>query len=182
MILGERVRLRGLDKQDLPICVVWLNDPDVRQGLNRYLPLSIDQEESWYKDISSHPPEEMPMIIEISDKKDSWIPIGCTSFVNYLPRDRSAEFGVFIGEKKYWQQGYGNEVTRLMLKHGFNNLNLHRIYLRVFETNPRAIRCYENVGFIHEGRMRQGVFQDGKYIDILLMSVLYPEWQKGEQL
>jgi len=89
--------------------------------------------------------------------------------------------GIYIGEKKFWSQGYGGEAIELMLAHGFNNLNLNRIYLRVGETNPRGIRCYERVGFIHEGRMRQARFEDGQYINVLLMSVLRSEWQDTHQ-
>jgi len=65
---------------------------------------------------------------------------------------------------------------RLLLRHGFATLNLHRIYLRVFEDNPRAIRSYEKAGFVHEGRQRQGEYHEGEFHDVLFMSVLRPEW------
>jgi RimJ/RimL family protein N-acetyltransferase len=82
-----------------------------------------------------------------------------------------------IGEKSLWNMGYGTEVMRLMLKHGFNTLNLNRIALEVYENNPRAIRSYEKAGFFLEGRKRQGMYKNGRYIDIFLMSVLRSEWQ-----
>ncbi len=86
--------------------------------------------------------------------------------------------GIVIGEKTYWNKGYGTEVIGLLLRHGFTTLNLHRIYLRVFQNNKRAIRAYEKAGFIHEGRQRQAEFQDGKYLDVILMSVLKDEWKE----
>jgi RimJ/RimL family protein N-acetyltransferase len=55
---------------------------------------------------------------------------------------------------------------------------LNRIFLRVYETNPRAIRSYEKAGFVHEGRMRQAEFKDGEYFDVFLMSVLRSEWKE----
>jgi RimJ/RimL family protein N-acetyltransferase len=67
---------------------------------------------------------------------------------------------------------------RLMLQHGFDTLNLNRIFLRVYSNNLRAIRCYEKAGFVQEGCMRQAHYQDGNYLDILLMSVLHSEWVK----
>ena len=67
---------------------------------------------------------------------------------------------------------------QFILHHGFNNLNLNRIFLRVNETNPGAVKSYENAGFIHEGRLRQAHYQKGQYIDVLLMSVLRSEWMK----
>ena len=104
--------------------------------------------------------------------------IGNSGFFNIDWRNRGAELGIVIGDKAYWNKGYGTEVMRLLLHHGFTTLNLHRIFLRVFEGNPRAIRAYEKAGFVHEGRMRQAEFRDGKYLDVLLMSVLRPEWQE----
>ena len=73
--------------------------------------------------------------------------------------------------------GYGTKVMRLLLTHGFDSLNLNRISLLVFETNPRAIRTYEKAGFTHEGILRQAVYQNGEYHDIYVMSVLRSEWK-----
>ena len=67
---------------------------------------------------------------------------------------------------------------RLILKHGFETLNLNRIFLRVYANNPRAIRSYEKVGFVHEGTMRQSAYKDGQYIDVVFMSILRSEWQR----
>ena len=90
---------------------------------------------------------------------------------------RALKTGIVIGEKACWNQGYGRDAMCLMLKYGFCTLNLHRIFLRVYESNIRGIKAYEHAGFKHEGRMRQGRFQDGKFIDVLLMSALSSEWQ-----
>jgi RimJ/RimL family protein N-acetyltransferase len=86
-----------------------------------------------------------------------------------------------IGDKRHWNKGLGTEAMQLLLKHGFETLNLHRIYLRVFANNPRAIRSYEKAGFVVDGRLREAHFADGVYIDDLLMSVLRPEWQARNQ-
>jgi RimJ/RimL family protein N-acetyltransferase len=80
-----------------------------------------------------------------------------------------------IGDKTCWNQGYGTESVRLLCQHGFNTLNLNRIFLHVFESNPRAIRAYEKAGFTLEGRERQAEYKDGKFIDVLRMSLLKSE-------
>jgi RimJ/RimL family protein N-acetyltransferase len=175
MITGKRMRLRAISKNDLPAFVDWLNDPEVNRHIAIYYPLSLDREQSWYTDIMTHPVEEQPLAIEIRDG-DSWKTVGDISFLNFLQHERSAEIGIFIGEQSAWSKGYGTEAMRLMVNYGFDSLNLNRIYLRVFETNPRAIHCYEKAGFQHEGRQRQAHFLDGKYIDVLMMSILKNEW------
>lgn len=175
MIYGDRIRLRHVEREDLPQFVEWLNDPEVYQGLSMHTPLSMAEEENWFENILKGPIDERPLVIEAMED-DEWRVIGNSGFHNLDWRSRNAELGIFIGDKTYWDQGYGTEVVKLLLRHGFSTLNLHRIYLRVFEDNPRAIRSYEKADFVHEGRLRQGEFHDGQFHDVLFMSVLRPEW------
>lgn len=175
MIYGDRVRLRHVEREDLPKFVEWLNDPEIYQGLSMYTPLSMAEEENWFETMLKNPKDEHPLCIE-AKVDDGWQLIGNSGFFDLDWRNRSAELGIFIGDKTFWNQGYGTEVIRLLLRHGFSTLNLHRIYLRVFEDNPRAIRSYEKAGFVHEGRQRQGEYHEGEFHDVLFMSVLRPEW------
>ena len=197
MITGERVRFRAVERDDLPTFVKWLNDPEVRQGILIYHPFSQAEEENWYEGMLKHPIDEHVLGIEVrlpservgmpkvegetstQAKKEHWKLIGSLAFTNIDWRNRSSEFGIMIGDKAYWNQGYGTEAVRLLVKHGFNTLNLNRIFLHVFENNPRAIRAYEKVGFVHEGKLRQAEFKDGIYIDILVMSILKDEFLQG---
>jgi RimJ/RimL family protein N-acetyltransferase len=180
MIIGERVRFRGVERGDLPTFVKWLNDPEVRQGILIHHPFSQAEEENWYDGMIKHPVDEHVMGIEAREPdtetgEEHWKLIGSLGFTEIDWRNRSSEFGILIGDKTFWNRGYGTEAVRLLVKHGFNTLNLHRIFLKVFENNPSAIRAYEKAGFTHEGRLRQAEFKDGKYIDVLLMSILKDE-------
>ena len=176
MIYGERIRFRAVEREDLPRFVAWLNDPEVLQGLLLYLPLSLNDEENWYESMMKRPTDEHPMVIEIQ-QADEWLAVGNCGFVKIDWRNRSGEVGIFIGEKRLWNRGYGTDAMRLLLQHGFHTLNLNRIALDVYDTNLRAVRSYEKAGFVQEGRKRQAIFKDGKYIDILQMSVLREEWE-----
>ena len=176
MLIGKRIRLRAVEKEDLPRFVAWLNDPEVNRHLLLATPLSLTHEEQWYERILQQHSAEQPLVIE-RDSPEGWTPIGNLGLHVIDWVNRCAELGIFIGDKTYWNQGYGREAIELLLQYGFNSLNLNRIYLRVDETNPGGIRCYEHAGFVHEGRQRQAKFEDGHYIDLLLMSVLRSEWQ-----
>ncbi len=175
-MVSKRVRLRAVERDDLPRFHRWLNDQEVSAGLLVYLPLSLVDEENWFEGMLKAPAEEHSLAIEIC-QGDAWIPVGSCGFHGIDHRLGSAEVAIFIGERQYWNQGYGTQAMRMLLRHGFDTLNLNRIFLRVFETNLRAIRSYEQAGFIHEGRMRQAMYQDGRYLDVLLMSVLRQEWE-----
>lgn len=176
MIIAKRMRLRAIERSDLPQFVYWLNDPEISRHLSMVLPLSMDMEEAWFSGLEKRPPEERPLGIEI-ETEAGWQLIGNVGFQKLDWRVRQAEIGIFIGEKSLWGRGYGRKAMALMIRHGFDTLNLNRIYLRVNANNARGIRAYEALGFVHEGRMRQATVLDGQYIDVLLMSVLRSEWQ-----
>ncbi len=175
MIYGQRIRLRPPERDDLPRFVRWFNDPEVRQGLTMVFGMSLAEEERWFERVLQRPQEERPMVIEVR-QGETWTPIGNCTFHNVDWRNRKAEIGIAIGEKAFWNQGYGTEAVRLLLQFGFQTLNLHRIMLRVYAYNRRAIRCYEKAGFVLEGRLRQARYFQGAYHDELIMSVLRDEW------
>lgn len=177
MIIGKRIRFRQTESADLPTFVAWINDPEVRAGISAFLPMSMAREENWFEEMLKRPLEEHPFAIEVK-QKESWTLIGTISLFDFSWRTRKAEIGIMIGEKSFWNQGYGTEAMTLMLQHGFETLNLHRIYLKVYSTNPGAIRAYEKVGFVHEARLREAHFDNGVYSDDLIMSVLRSEWDE----
>jgi diamine N-acetyltransferase len=175
MLYGRRIRLRGNERSDLPKFVEWLNDPEVRRYLSASLPLSQAAEEQWFENMLKRPPEEQSLGIEIKNG-DGWRLIGNCGIFDINWRTRSAEVGLFIGDKTCWNQGYGTEVMQLLLQHGFGTLNLNRIFLRVDAENLGGIRAYEKARFIHEARLREADFREGRYCDDLIMSVLRSEW------
>lgn len=180
MIHGERIRFRGMERADLPRFVEWVNDPAVRRGISSFLPISMAREELWFEDMLKLPIEEHPFAMEILDR-EKWVLAGSIGLMHIDWRSRKAEIGIMIGEKRFWNKGYGTEAMRLIMQHGFETLNLHRLYLRVFSDNPGAIRAYEKAGFVHEARMRETHFADGKYIDDLMMSMLRLEWNSAKR-
>lgn len=80
-----------------------------------------------------------------------------------------------IGEEPSRNKGIGTYATKTMINHAFNHLNLHRIELEVLATNKEAYALYEKSGFVKEGVKRQAVFKNGKYIDVIFMSLLREE-------
>jgi len=88
-----------------------------------------------------------------------------------------AFFGIGLGERSVWSQGYGSDALDVLLRYAFRQLGLRRVSLTVFEYNPRAIRTYEKAGFQHEGRLRQWLNRDGRRWDMLMMGILRQEWE-----
>ena len=177
-LIGERIYLRPLDKDDLDQCMRWINDPAITSTLTMRYPMSRTQEESWllshYKDQT-----DIPLAIVIKDQDHHIGNCGLHS-IDYV--NRNAEFGIMIGEKDQWGKGYAPEAGRLIIDYGFKQLGMHHISLEVYSHNKRAQRAYEKVGFVHEGTMRESYFRNGRYYDNLIMGILETEWSGDETI
>jgi RimJ/RimL family protein N-acetyltransferase len=84
--------------------------------------------------------------------------------------------GIGVGDRDFWGKGYGRDAMQLVLRYAFAELNLRRVTLNVFEYNPRAIRCYEKIGFQHEGRVRKYLNRAGRRWDVVYMGITKEEW------
>jgi RimJ/RimL family protein N-acetyltransferase len=173
-IEGERLYLRPLGVEDLDRCVRWINDPEVLQFLGRRFPMGREQEKEWLADqYKSEDQLNLAIVLKEGDRH-----IGNCGFneIDYL--NRSAVFGILIGEKDAWSCGYGPEAARLIVEYGFRTLGLHRVSLEVYSSNPRARKAYAKVGFKLEGTQRESYFYDGQFFDTHTMAILANEWRE----
>lgn len=175
-ITGRKVYLRGIEKEDLPNLVKWMSDPKVTYFLfmgDRPAHLELVSEE-WDKQIRSN--EEIAFAI-VAKKNDKMIGWGGLYRINWV--SRTAEYRVFIGEKNYWNKGIGTEMAKLLIKYGFEKLNLNRIWLGVNASHKGAVRSYEKGGFVREGILRQETFRNNQYYDVVRMGILRSEYNKA---
>ncbi len=174
---GSLVRLRPVTREDLPGIVAWIADPEVRRFLGFYRPVSLADEEHWLEGLGKAGDQEVFAIETLEGRH-----IGNTGLHRIHPRYRSAEAGIFIGERDFWGKGYGTDAMRLLLAFGFDQLNLHRVCLHVYAGNHRAQRSYEKCGFVREGVLREAVYKDGRYDDIVVMGILQSQFRlTGEE-
>ena len=126
------VYLKELSKKDIPLVNKWRNDPEIINLLGgpfRYI--NIEIEEAWFETYLKNRDKQVRCSIFIdSDEKL----IGLVSLLDIDHINKSAEFHIMIGEKSYFDKGYGTEATKLMLNHAFNNLNLNQIKLIYIST------------------------------------------------
>jgi RimJ/RimL family protein N-acetyltransferase len=169
-IMGERIRLRAIERGDIPTFVRWFNDPEVRQYLEVLMPMSQAQGEHW---LEAYLDKGDSHIFGIETLDGSLI--GSVGLSDMDWQNRRAVLSIVIGERKYWDNGYGTEAITTLLRFAFEEMNLHRVSLHVFDYNQRAMRCYEKCGFKQEGRLRQARFHSGKYHDELVMGILRDE-------
>jgi len=179
MLIGDRVRLRAIEREDIPTFVRWFNDPEVRQYLLMYEPMSKAKEERWFEAYLDRKDDFMFAIEALIGEE--WTHIGNLGLHRVDWKNGTCTFGIALGEKAHWGKGYGTEATRLVLRFAFGELNLHRVELEVYDFNRRAIRSYEKAGFRHEGIRRQALYRNGRYHDVHLMGILHEEFSDTER-
>lgn len=169
---GALVRLRAREPEDEPQYHAWLNDPEVTEHLALRYPVSHLFERDFLQ--MDKGPSYGRAAFAVETLADGKL-IGSTSLNAASPENRSAELGIFVGDKAYWDRGYGTDIVRTICRFGFEMMNLHRIQLEVFAPNARARSVYEKVGFREEACRRGGRFENGRYLDVVVMGLIEGE-------
>ena len=165
--------LRMLEPRDLPALYGYRNDPELATLLGGYSRgYTAAELSSW---LEFHRGRKDEVLWCIADKASDRC-LGHVGLYRIDHRVRSAEFAILLGDRGSWGKGLGTKLTAFAVQYGFDWLNLNRVELSALDLNPRATAMYRKLGFQDEGRLRQAQFKDGKYIDVLLMSVLRDEW------
>ena len=174
-VVGELVALGPLRRDLLPVYQRWINDLGTMRNLGLAPhPMTHEKEQDWY-DRQSKTEVEVPFTIY---ERETLRPIGNTGLHDIDHRNRSATFGIMIGEPECRGRGYGTETTTLMLDYAFTALGLHSVMLTVFEFNQAGIRAYEKAGFREFGRRRQCRMMGGKLWDEIFMDCLNGEFER----
>lgn len=180
MYTGEKVRLREYRSEDAVLALAYVNDPEVKSLLHPGIPylLTLGDEEKFVNSQTASGISYSFAIEELGDNKY----IGGCGINSVDWKNSVAVVGIFIGDKTYWNQGYGTDAMKVLLRFIFEQMNINKVKLNVFSFNERACKMYEKCGFMEEGRLRQELYRDGKYHDCILMGILREEFfqlQKG---
>jgi RimJ/RimL family protein N-acetyltransferase len=171
-MIGKKCYLSPIDHADAEQFAAWLNDLEITVHLSLYTGvLNTENEKAFLEKLSR---EHNYSIID----NETNVIIGNCGYIDLDHVNQTAEAGIFIGNKNYWNRGYGTEALTLLLDYGFKALNLHNIGLRVYAFNKRAIACYKRVGFQAAGKRREALLRGQTRSDILFMDILFDEFYK----
>jgi RimJ/RimL family protein N-acetyltransferase len=172
-LVGERCYLSPVAVEDGELWAEWLNDLEVTLPLGdeAYEMIPGETARGWAAS-AANGQEPVFTIVEKATERA----IGRCLLFGIHATDRSAECGLFIGEKSLWGQGLGSEALALLLDYAFNLLNLNSVMLGAFSFNLRALASYRKLGFREIGRRRQARVIAGKAYDVVLMDLLAEEF------
>ena len=172
---GTLVRLAAVRQADSAAMFGWINNRELVLLSAPYRPVGEDAHRHWFDSVQKRSDNALFCIRLIADDQL----IGTCQLVGVDRIHRSAGLQIRIGAAPMRRRGYGTEAVRLLVRHGFNDLNLHRIELGVFAHNEAALRAYEKAGFVVEGCRREAVWIDGRFCDLVLMALLKSQWHDG---
>lgn len=193
MIIGGKIRLRRPEcAGDHELIVAWRNDPASKPFFFTEEPISLESHLSWYDAMKTDPSQHY-FVIEslVSPAVDAGVgenasletplPIGTIGLLHIDPRNRSAEFGrLLVGRPEYRRGGFAREAEFLLMDFAFNDLNLHKVWAEVIVGNEAALSLYRTFGFVEEGVLRQQIFKDGRYVDIVRVGLLAEDFRDLE--
>jgi RimJ/RimL family protein N-acetyltransferase len=171
MLAGRLVVLRPLRSADRAHSMHWRNDPEIRDNILGYrFPVTEAMEADWVEAVLKDQ-SRTRVVLAIEDKSDGAL-VGFVYLNNIDWFARNAEFGILIGERSRHGKGLAREALSLVADYAFENLNLHKLYLRVVAFNKRALRLYRAFGFVEEGVQRQQAYLRGRYHDVVSMGFI----------
>ena len=176
IIKGDRINLRKLRKSDAESVQKHAKDKEISRYTTLPYPYKLKHAQDFinltHKKMRKK--ESYELGIELKETKNI---IGMMGLIHVDYKNKNAEVGYWLG-KKYWKQGLTTESLKLMLKFGFRELKLERIYAKVMHPNTMSAKLLEKNDFKLEGRLRKNTLKDGKWMDDLIYGLLEEEWKK----
>ena len=172
MLTSDKIILKKVEKEDLETLRNWRNEPSLRKYFREHKDISKTDQENWYQNKVLNDPNQYNFSIFADDKL-----IGHCGlyYINWI--SRSAEFGIYLGDFNYRNGGYGSDALKTLIKYGFEDLNLNRIWCEVYKNNE-ALDIYKHLGFKYEGTLRSTYYNEGQYWDSDILGMLKKEYEK----
>ncbi len=180
VIYGERIALRLMEERDTADIIRWRNTDFVRKNFIYQKPFTVESHHHWIKTMVNTGKVVQFMICPyegdnpgLADgRPDPGKAVGSVYLRDIDETHHKAEYGIFIGEEAALSKGYGTEAAQLVLQYAFETLHLHKVMLRVLAENVRAQKSYEKAGFRKEAYLKDDVFLNGRFCDVILMACI----------
>ncbi len=174
MFEGKLVRLREYRKEDIPLKLSYINDPEILKYVEPGIPypVTLNEELRWFEALSAFRDSYRFAIETAADSNY----IGDCGINSIDWKNSIASVAIFIGNSACRGKGYGTEAMKLLVDFAFRQVNINKIRLNVYSFNVGAIKSYEKCGFKIEGVLRQELFREGSYHDIIAMGILRKDY------
>ena len=171
MIRGRRVQLRPVEEDDVPLILRWQNSPAVWWDMDYERPSSV---EDLREELATARQDGHPFLITVDGRQ-----IGRVGLDGFRRRDRICSLYLYVGEPAFRGQEHELDAVMTLLGYAFSRLDLHQVELRTLATNHLVLEASGRCGFVREATLRQRSFQDGEWVDHVVMSVNRDEFAEA---
>jgi hypothetical protein len=171
-IKGENLIIfHPLREGDLELVRTWRNQDEIRNNMYTNHIISPEEHLAWYQKISKGPGVRYWIF-----SADGMEKIGLVHLYDIDLKNRRAFWGIYLGNLSSQGKGIGSRVEFAVLDYVFFALNLNKLNCEVLAFNKSAINFYKKFGFKEEGDFKQHIFRDGRFYDVVRLTMLKQEW------
>ncbi len=170
---GERVKLRRLRRSDASSMARHAHDKAISRYTTLPYPYRLEGAYEFIKLSQAH--FRKKEAYELGIVVDGNV-VGTMSLFNIDRKNGKAEMGYWIG-REFWGRGLVTEAARLIMRFGFEEVGLERIFALVMHPNRASSKVLERLGFSYEGRLRKDALQNGRRMDHLVYGMLAEEFK-----
>lgn len=171
MLKGKYVGLRAIEESDLPQLLLWRNQPNYRRFFREYRELSQTNQRNWFDSkVLNDKSTEMFSIVDVNTGELLGACGLC--YIDWI--NRNADFSIYIGKDDlYIDERYAIEAAQIMMKYGFEELNLHRLWSEIYSFDEAKKVMFDRLGFKLEGVHRETHWTEGRWCDSLFYGYVH---------
>jgi len=167
----NQFELKQLEEDDFNTILKWRNSSHIRNNMLSNRKITVDEHQAWFqKHLTSHSTIVKKLVYREK-------PIGLVSFSNIDHPNETCYWGIYIGDETA-RKGSGTALAYLALNMIFDDFNMRKVNAEVIETNHVSLSFHKKLGFVEEGRFKEQIKRDGKYIDVFTLALFKDRWKE----
>ena len=173
MFEGKFVNLRALEKDDLDTLKKWRNMKHVRKSTREYRLLNMINQKDWFESIhKNNPPKEI--MFGIINKKGKLVGVTGLTYIDW--KNRTSEISIYFSYLGWQKKPEARDTLNLIMQYGFDELNLNRLWVEIYELMKENIELFKKMNFVKEGVLREKVWRERKWWNTFIYSKLSREY------
>lgn len=176
MLKGKIVGLRAIEREDLPILKEWRNKPEFRRFFREYRELNDENQVQWFERLVMK--DKRTIMFSIVELETNRLLGACgLCYIDWI--NRNADFSIYIGDQNvYIDDNYALDAANLMIKYGFEELGLHRLWSEIYDFDKAKKNMFEKLGFTLDGVHRETHWSEGQWNNSLFFGLLRVDTEK----
>ncbi len=175
IIEGPKIALKAIEREDLYQLKEWRNLPSFRMCFREFREINNPMQMIWYENQVLNDPNFLMFSIKFKETDEL---LGSCGLCNINWVHRQAEISLMIGWNSSYidDQGYAEEVSKLLINYAFNEINLNKVWAEVFEIDKKKRALFDKIGFVLDGTLREHYYYGGEWWDSYILSLLKKDY------